>query len=189
MPGPSVEAVSKLTEISNLPVSVNDSPIFYTVVLTAMMCGVVMGAYVFLWMMKDLIRDRKYAGFKSVLFNFRLMMGFVGLSGFMACLPEVLYLQMFNDPKVAETTQAVVMMGKRVADTCRMPIMLSWVALLGMIHPFLGLALIEIGENRKVTHLQVEDYPGLNRLWKPALVFVVLAFIAMAFAASKMYGK
>jgi magnesium-transporting ATPase (P-type) len=166
----------------------NGSSVLYATTLTAMMCGVVLGLYVLGWMVKDLVRDKSHAGFKSVLFNFRLMMGLCGLAAVMACLPETLYLQMYGDPKVSETTQAAVMTGKRIADSLRIYVIIGWVGLLTMIYPYVCLALLEVEEGQPVTHLQVEDYPGLDRLWKPAAVFVTLAVIAMAFAFSKVYG-
>jgi len=188
MSGPALAGVKQNLLYSHLPASVNGSPVLYATTLTAMMCGTVLGLYVVGWMAKDLVRDRKHAGFRSVLFNFRMMMGLVGGAAVMACLPEVLYLQMYGDPKVSEATQAAVMTGKRVADSMRIYVIIGWVGLLTMIYPYVCLALMDVDDNRQVSHLQVEDYPGLERLWKPAAIFIILALIAMAFAFSKVYG-
>lgn len=188
MSGPAIQAVRELTTISHFPSSVNGSPVLYATTLTAMMCGTVLGLYVLCWMVKDIYRDRKHAGLKSVLFNFRLMIGLVGGAAVMACLPEVLYLQMYNDPQVSQATQAMVMTGKRVVDSARVYVIVGWVALLTMIYPYVCQALIDVDEER-TTHLQVEDYPGLDRLWKPAVIFGVIALIAMAFAFSKVYAN
>lgn len=188
MSGPAISATRELMNISNLPASVNGSPVLYALALTAMMCGVVLGIYVVGWMGSDLVKDRKHAGFKSVLFNFRLMMLLCGTSALMACLPETLYLQMYGDPDVSQSVQAAVMTGKRVTDSFRIYIILGWVGLLTMIYPYISLALLDVDDQREVTHLQVEDYPGIGRLWKPAAVFVTIGLIAMAFAFSKVYG-
>lgn len=187
-PSPALEATQKLVQISQLPPSMNGNPLLYATTLTAVMCGTVLGLYVFCWMGRDMIRDRRHARFKSVLFNFRLMMGLAGLAAFMGCLPEVLYLQMYNDPQVAQSVQAAVSTGKQIADSSRIFVIIGWVSLLVMIYPYVCLALIEADEDNLIKYLQVEDYPGLGRLAKPAFVFIVLAFIAMAFAFSKVYG-
>lgn len=189
MSGPAISATRELMNISNLPASVNGSPVLYAFTLTAMMCGVVLGVYVTGWMAGEMVRDRKHAGFKSVLFNFRLMMFLCGFAAVMACLPETLYLQMYGDTNVSPATQAAVMTGKRIVDSLRLYVIIGWVGLLTMIYPYISLALIDVDEHRNVTHLQVADYPGIGRLWKPAAIFCTIALIAMAFAFSKVYGS
>ena len=190
MVAPAVQAVEVLDQISHLPASMNGSPVLYATTLTAMMCGSLLGGYVVAWMGKDLIRDRKHAGFKSVLFNFRMMMMLCGLGAFAGCFPEALYLQMYNDPKIATETQATVLNMKRMVDSSRVYILIGWVGLLTMIYPYVSLALIEAADgDRIIKHMQVEDYPGLSRLWKPAAIFMLIAGIAVAFAFSKVYGS
>ena len=189
MSNPALKAAETLQQISTLPPSMNGNPFLYVTSLTAMMCGTVLGLYVVAWMSRDLFRDRKHAGFKSVLFNFRLMMGLAGLAAFVGCLPEVLYLQMYNDPQVPTHLQAAVSTMKRVMEP--VIIIVGWVSILVMIYPYVCLALIdpEDGHSQSIVkYLQVEDYPGFQRLAKPALVFVTLTVIAMAFAFSKVYG-
>lgn len=188
---PAAQAVETLTQISHLPPSMNGNPILYATTLTAVMCGAVLGLYVVSWMMRDMVRDRKHVGFKSVLFNFRLMMGLAGLAAFVGCLPEVLYLQMYNDPQVPTHLQAAISTMKQVMDSSRIFIIVGWVSILVMIYPYVCLALIDLEDGHGqsiIKYLQVEDYPGFQRLAKPALVFITLAVIAMAFAFSKVYG-
>lgn len=184
------KAIETLNQISTLPPSMNDNPFLYATTLTAVMCGTVLGLYVVSWMTRDILRDRRHAGIKSVLFNFRLMMGLAGLAAFIGCLPEVLYLQMYNDPQVSTLLQAMVTTGKRIADSSRIFIIMSWVGILVMIYPYVCLAFIEMDPDSQdvIKNLQVEDYPGFGRLAKPAFIFIVLAIIAMAFAFSKVYG-
>lgn len=191
MSNPALKAAETLQQISTLPPSMNGNPFLYVTSLTAVMCGTVLGLYVVAWMGRDLFRDRRHAGFKSMLFNFRLMMGLAGLAAFVGCLPEVLYLQMYNDPQVPTHLQAAVSTMKRVMDSSRIFIIVGWVSILVMIYPYVCLALIDLEDGHDqsiVKYLQVEDYPGFRRLAKPALVFVTLAVIAMAFAFSKVYG-
>lgn len=188
MAGPAVQAVRELAEISHLPASMNGNPFLYATTLTSMMCGAVLGLYVLLWMSSVLVRDRKFAGFKSVLFNFRLMMLMAGSSALLACLPEVLYLQMYGDTKVPEAIQGMVLTGKRLTDSIRVYFIIGWVMLLVMIHPYVSLALMDRDEHGITAHTQVIDYPGWDRLWKPAVVFMGLAVTAIAFTFSKVYG-
>lgn len=187
MSGPAMKSQETLLQLSNLPASMNGNPVLYGTTLAAVMCGAVLGAYVVMWMAKDIYRDRKSVKFKSVLFNFRLMMGLAGLAAVMSCLPEVLYLQMFGDPDVSTKTQAVVMTAKRVVDSTRVFVIMGWVSVLTMIYPYVCLALID-NEQETISHLQVEDYPGWYRLVRPAVCFVAIGVAAMAFSFSKVYG-
>lgn len=188
MSSPASQAARELTTISHLPASMNGSPFLYATSLTAVMCGMVLGLYVMTWMGREMIRDRKHAGFKSVLFNFRAMMGLAGTAAFCACLPEVLYLQMYGDPQVSLETQGLITMFKRVMDSTRIFFIIGWVSLLVMIYPYVCLSLMEREDNGTITHIQVADYPGIERLVKPGVIFVILAVIAMAFAYAKVYG-
>jgi len=188
MSSPALSAARELTDISHLPASMNGSPFLYVSSLTAVMCGTVLGLYVMLWMARELIRDRKHAGFKSVLFNFRLMMGLAGTAAFFACLPEVLYLQMYGDPQVSLETQGLITTFKRMMDSTRIFFIMGWVSLLAMTYPYICLALIEREDNGVITHIQVADYPGIERLVKPGVIFIILGVIAMAFAWAKVYG-
>jgi hypothetical protein len=188
MATPSMQAVrEQALAVSQLPASMNGDPVLYATTLTSLMCGFVLGLYVVCWMVKDLHRDRKVSSYKTVLFNFRLMMGLAGFAAMMACTPEVLYLQMYNDPQVSKEAQSAVLTGKRIVDTLRIYVILGWVGLLGMIYPYVCLALIDC-EKTTVSYLQVADYPGLGRLAKPIIVFMTVAAIAMAFAFSKVYA-
>ena len=188
---PAHEAVETLQQISTLPPSMNGDPFLYVTTLTSVMCGTLLGLYVVCWMIRDLLRDRRHAGFKSVLFNFRLMMALAGAAAFVGCLPEALYLQTYNDPGISQEFQASMTIFKRIMDSSRIYVITGWVAILMMIYPYVCLALIEIedgGDRNIVKHLQVEDYPGIRRLAKPAIVFIFLFIIAVAFAFSKVYG-
>jgi hypothetical protein len=93
---------------------------------------------------------------------------------------------MFGDPTVPAGIQSAVIQGKRIVDSARVYVIISWVGLLFMIYPYVCLALINI-EHKEITTIQVADYPGLEKAWKPALGFVTIAVIAMAFAFSKVY--
>lgn len=192
MTSPALEAARKLTEISHLPPSMNGNPILYATTLTAVMCGVVLGLYVMCWMGWDTFRDRQRVKSKSVLFQFRAMMFLAGTAAFMACLPEVLYLQMYNDPQVSESIQAAVTTGKRIVDSSRIWVIIGWVGILTVIYPYVCLALMELDMDEKdtmVRYLKVEEYPSIKRLAKPAFVFIIVALIAMVFAISKVYGS
>lgn len=192
MPQTAKVAAETLQQISNLPASMNDNPFLYWSTLTAMMGGAALGIAVSIIMGMHLVRDRRHAGFKSVLFNFRLMMLLCGFGTFASCLPEVLYLQIFGDTSVSVTTQAVVMNAKRYVDSARVYIIMGWVGILGMIYPYICLALIEsyvIGSKESFKHAQVPDYPALRRLLKPVLGFIILGAVAGVFTLTKVYKQ
>lgn len=178
-----VEALSQIA--TNLPPSVNNSPFLYAAALTSVMCIACLGAAVTGWMLRDTWRDRYLVHPKTLMFNFRMMIAFVGAAAFVRAMPEVLYLQMYGDPQVSNEIQAAVTTAKRLADTFALWLVLMWMLILVVIYPHICLVL-KGGPTRVMPIDNLSVWP---RIVRPFFCFVGIALIAMAFAYAKVYGS
>lgn len=183
MSNSSFRAAEELVRISNLPASMNGSVVLYTIALASVMAISVLGALVCGWMVRDTWRDRFNVHPKSVMFAFRAMMGTIGFTALLRSLPEVLYLQAYNDPDVSLEWQGFITNMKRMADGSAIWFVLLWTGLLVMIYPHITLAL-KSGPTRAIVLDPLGTWP---RLVRPAGIFLCIIVVSFGFAYAKTY--
>lgn len=185
MSGPAIKATEMTQYLSQLPPSMNGNPLLYATALTSVMCIAALGLLVAGWMLRDTWRDRFNVHPKSILFNFRAMMGLAGFAAFIRAMPEVLYLQIYGDPDISNEIQAMVTTLKRVTDSLALGFVLGWMLLLVAIYPHVCLALKQ-GPSQFVEIDRVGVWP---RLARPFMCFICIALVSMTFTYAKVYGN
>lgn len=177
-------SVESLTQLTNLPPSFDGNPFLYGAALTSVMSIACLGICVSGWMARDLWRDRFLVHPTALLFMFRLMMGLVGFAAFARSMPEVLYLQVYADPDVPTSVQAMILTGKRIADSLSLWLVLGWMIILVAIYPSICLSL-KSGPARLVV---VDAYGTWPRLVRPVAAFACIILVSVAFAFGKVYA-
>lgn len=173
-----------IAQAAKLPQSFDGNPFLYASSLASLMSIACLGLAVAGWMMRDIWADRFIVHPKSLLFTFRTMITIIALTGFMRCMPEVLYLQAFGDDDISRDTVALILTAKRAADTLALPMVASWMLLFVAIYPPIAIALKQ-GPTRYVVVDRAATWP---RLVRPAFLFLIIAAISVMMAYSKVYG-
>jgi len=176
--------VQHIEQVAKLPQSFDGNPLLYATSLASLMlisclCLAVVG-----WMARDTWQDRFLVHPKSLLFTFRTMIGIIAFTAFVRCMPEVLYLQAYGDDDVSAQTIRLILTAKRLADTSALPLVASWQVLFVAIYPPIAIALKQ-GPARVVVVDRAATWP---RLVRPLFLFIIIAFIAVMMAYSKVYG-
>jgi len=177
-------SVEKLVEMTHLPPSFDGNPFLYAAALTSVMSIACLGIAVAGWMARDTWRDRFNEHPTGLLFLFRAMIGLAGSAAFARSMPEVLYLQVYGDADVSTATQALILTGKRIADSLALWLVLGWMLILVAIYPAICIAL-KTGPARYVV---VDAYSAWPRLMRPVCVFGCIVLVSIAFAYGKVYA-
>ena len=183
--GPAIRATEIATGMTHLPPSFDENVFLYASAFTSVMSIACLSLIIACWMVRDLWRDRFNSHPKSLLFGYRAMMGMVALTAFVRSFPEVLYLQSYNDPGTSMQVQSYILSAKRMADTIALGFFLIWNLLMVVIYPAVCIAL-NTGPARLVV---IDKYSSWPRLVQPALTFVCIVLISIAFAIAKVYSS
>lgn len=181
---PLVATVQHLNEVSKLPVSFDGNGFLYATSLCAMMSIACLGIAVCGWMVRDTWRDRYIVHPTQLLFCFRLMVGIIGFSAFIRSIPEVLYLQAYGDNDISPELVALILLGKRAADTVALGFVASWMLILVAIYPPMCIAL----KQGPAKQMIVDGYGTWPRLRRPAALFFIICAISGLMAYTKVYG-
>lgn len=157
----------------------------YIVALTAVMTIACLGAGVAGWMLRDTWRDRKYVKFGEPLYTFRIMKFMAGGAMFLRSMPEVVYLQIYNDPFISPYFVELVISSKQLADTTALTFMIIWVTALILIYP----PVFQPG----VDYIYSSDTMKKNIKWsklaRPIFGFGCIAVISFGFAFAQVFTE
>ena len=186
MPGKdvAVKITQQGLEMSPFPPSFGNNPALYASSLAALLAIGTFGLIIARWMIRDLWRDRFTDHPTSLIFCFRAMMMFAGGAAFLRTMPEVAYMTCYGDKTIDPWTIALILSIKRAADTLSLPVVVSWMALLVLIYPFVSVAL----RSQPAREVRIDPIAFWPRLVRPVVIFLIVVSIAVLMAVAKRSG-
>jgi hypothetical protein len=183
LPTISARVSAGASALSPFPPSFDNSPVLYGMALASLMSIGIFALVTSLWMLRDIWRDRSIDHPLSLSFLFRLMIAAVYFTGFLRCLPEVVYNTCFGE--VTGARMAMILYVKKMADIVSLPTAAFGMLILNLIYPHV---MIELRSQRARGVVIVDPLSLWPRLARPALIFSLVILIAslMAFAKGEM---